>query len=226
MPSFVDIFGSPADDWNERELASWLLDDAFEEDRPARAGAAAEGSAPSPSDFRLEPFDVVRALRAARFAAWKVTPERFAYWREDVAQEVAFMVWRDFLDGVAATRRRFRWHAVTAARALFCAGANPARPVDQVELEALPKEREPILAPPNPLAAVCRARLQALWPSLTPAQRAGLTSVVGEPRGDPADIANAFGVSVWSLRNARHRALELLDRTPRAAAWARRRMAA
>ncbi len=206
MPDFAAIWGSPEEDALEREI--WG-------DEPAPAPPAV----PDPD----EPFDPRRAMRAATYAAWRVTPPRYAYWREDIAQEVALAVYLDYCDGIHAARRRYTWHAVTAARKLFCAGRNPAQPIIQVSLDAaLWGADEPRTEARDPLAAVLRVRLEAWWGTLTQAQRAGLVSAIAD-RHDGSAVANAFGVSVWSLRNARRQAIELVNLPAvRAAEWARK----
>lgn len=148
--------------------------------------------------------------RAAKRAAIRVTRARGAEWVEDIAQIVTARVWLSHREGFGVSRRRYLHFASAAFRLLVGdhrydgRGSAEMIPIDGLHLSA-GRSRDP-------LAVISMHRLQALWPTLTETQKAGIYSViVDDGYGSTGDAAELFGVSLLSVCSARQTALERIN---------------
>lgn len=153
--------------------------------------------------------DPVLIMRGARKAAWRVTPEIFASWREDVAQEVALEVLslhQRF--GRWAGAASYKWAAFHAVRRMLFLSRG------QDSQDKHPREFEGSVEAPDELAPIALWRLQKHWAGLTAHQRVALFQLISGDRA--SDVAVREGMSHPSLCRARKSALARLDKPKRA----------
>lgn len=149
--------------------------------------------------------------RAALWAARSVTTQRGAEWIDDIAQIVVARVWLRHQAGFGVTRQQYRRLASGALNVLlghigYESGRAAAEmiPLDDVQVTNTRTR--------NPLAVISMHRLQALWPTLTDTQKAGVYSlIVDDGYGATGDAAELFGVSTLSICSARETALERIN---------------
>lgn len=143
------------------------------------------------------------AMRAAR----RVTPTRLRSYLDDVAQEVRIQAWQyERQNGSRAGAGLLRVFAGRAMRTVF--GDRRYRPTwDQHELCGdddpgawVEARREEV--------SFGLVRLQQIYPTLTPLQRAALLTALC---GDTAEVAREHGVSSSSVCNARAKAMARIN---------------
>lgn len=169
-------------------------------------------------------IDFPRLYRSARLAAMRYAPAGYSSWGDDIVQEVVLAYVLAVRDGKWPGRRFFVWQAKEAADRIFgSAKASRGRRechvlIDFVDDVASTAEVSPLRTWAKGL---CMRRLQEVWPTLTPHQRAGLMCMLTD--GD----ANAAGAELASsgnaLRNAAATAIGHINdpsraRSPRATA--------
>lgn len=156
-----------------------------------------------------QPFDPLKAINAARRAAWYILPPRLESWREDLIQQILVHAIEEKRRGNPLPRWRWNQLAIQAMRSLF--GKNRENPVKNLRLARGVLEQ---VASPERDAVGCALalwRLQRVWPTLTDAQRVAVRAVLMGGYGTLAEEAELAGLKKHTVTTARDPALQRID---------------
>lgn len=139
-------------------------------------------------------------LKAARNAAWRLTPPSLSQWREDIAQDAVEQALRMDKRGFIAGPLVLKWGVLHAVRRLSF--------LLRYQVELPPDFDEPVEGPAE-LGPIALWRLQAVWGDLTDVERLALGQLISGEQ--PTQLARRARVSGSSIFRARITALKRID---------------
>lgn len=152
----------------------------------------------------VEMATVLRLARAAAFKACRVRGAAAWFWLEDVAQDVASIVWQAQQRGHGSGPLQYAQYAHRSLCAYVGDLRWEGRALLHVPLEQAPERS----VTPSEVAPLVLWRLQRIWEDLTQAQKAGaLSLLMGGEYGSLAAAAAEYRVNSEAAQNGREAVL-------------------